>query len=200
MTRLGTRRLNRASRSLTVMAGILCDPGPRLGAGQLGALEGAVGHVPLGEDAVVAAVLDDLPERVLEDRPELLVVLADADAVGPRVDLLADHLEVAALAGDLGVVGGDREVGQGGVGPAELDLEDDLGAALQGAGLDGAGAAVGLLGGDQLLVDGAGLEGDGGAAEVGQGPDPLGVAPRDQDRGAGPEVLEEADLPGPFGG
>src|SRR5829696_4650941 len=150
MTRLGTRRLNRASRSLTVMAGILCDPGPRLGA-----LEGAVGHVPLGEDAVVAAVLDDLPERVLEDRPELLVVLADADAVGARVDLVADDLEVAALAGDLGVVGGDREVGQGGVGPLEPDLEDDLGAALKGAGLDAPGPAAGLLGLDQLLVDGA---------------------------------------------
>src|SRR5215208_1936086 len=105
MTRLGTRRLNRASRSLTVMAGILCDPGPRLGAGQLGALEGAVGHVPLGEDAVVPAVLDDLLERVLGDRPELLVVLADADPVGARVDLVADDLDVAALAGDLGVVG-----------------------------------------------------------------------------------------------
>src|SRR5829696_1975557 len=199
MTRLGTRRLNRASRSLTVMAGILCDPGPRLGAGQLGALEGAVGHVPLGEDAVVAAVLDDLPERVLEDRPELLVVLADADAVGARVDLVADDLEVAALAGDLGVVGGHREVGQGGVGPLELDLEDDLGAARKGAGLDAPGPAAGLLGLDQLLVDGAGLQGDGGPAQVGHGPHLLGVAPPDQDRGAGLEVLEEADLLGPFG-
>src|SRR5918998_1305382 len=157
MTRFGTRRLNRARRSETVMGGILCDPGsrtgsrpgvaPALGAGQLGALEGAVGHVPLGEDAVVAAVLDDRPQGLLEDRLEVAVVLADADAVGAGVDLLADHLEVAALAGDLGVVGGDREVGQGGVGPAKLDLEDDLGAALQGAGLDAVGAAAGLLGG-----------------------------------------------------
>jgi hypothetical protein len=133
-------------------------------------------------------------------RLELGVVLAQADAVGAGVDLLAHDLEVPALTGDLGVVGGHREVGQGGVGPAELDLQDDLGAAVQGAVLDGAAAAVGLLGGDQVLVDGAGLEGDGGAAQVGHGRDPLRVAPGDQDRGAGLEVLEEADLPGPLRG
>jgi hypothetical protein len=49
-------------------------------------------------------------------------------------------------------------------------------------------------------VDGALLEGDGLAAQVGHGADPLGVAAGDQDRGAGLEVLEEADLPGPLGG
>src|SRR5512132_2820191 len=195
MTRLGSRRLNRARRSAKVTEAIALA-----GAGHRGGLEGAVGHVPLGEDAVVAAVGDDLAQGRLEDRLELGVVLARADAVGARVDLLADDLEVVALAGDLGVVGGDREVGQGGVGPAELDLEDHLGAAVQGAGLGAAGAAAGLLGGDQLLVDGAGLEGDGLAAEVGHGPDALGVAAGDQDRGAGLEVLEEADLLGPLGG
>src|SRR6266542_2370190 len=97
-------------------------------ADHLGGLQGAVGNVPPGQHAVVAAVRDDLPQGGAQRLAQGGVLLAHADAERPWVDLLAHDFEVLAAVGHLGVVGGDREVGEGGVRVPVLHVEQRLAA------------------------------------------------------------------------
>src|SRR6266536_3090744 len=110
--------------------GARLPPLPRR-ADHLDGLQGAVGNVPPGEHAVVAAVRDRLPQGGAQRLAQRRVLLAHADAERPGVDLLAHHLEVPAGVGHLGVVGGDREIGEGGVRVPVFHLEQRLAARVE---------------------------------------------------------------------
>src|SRR4051794_32012341 len=83
--------------------------------------------VPLLQGLRVTAVGDDRLEGRLQRVAQLGVVLAYADAVGARLDLRTDHLEVAAATGGLRVVGRDGEVVHVRDRAAGLELEQRVG-------------------------------------------------------------------------
>src|SRR5689334_13546107 len=64
---------------------------------EAGGLQRASGQAPLGKDAVVGPVADQLLQRGLQLVAQLRVRLRHRDAVGTRTDLLADDFEVVAI-------------------------------------------------------------------------------------------------------